>query len=360
MAEPSYQAVESGIRNLLLNCAGLRAGQSILFVAESGPAPYFQPGLCEEVAGIARGMGFHADVLTEAPVADATDFPASVRRGMQAADLTVFFSRLGDQVRFVSAPGQERAVMTYTLTRRHLGHPFATARYAALERVHDALLTLILSCERFTITADCGTDLTGRLRRDRDGAVAGFTVRQFPVMIFPPVLCDDLEGQLAIRHFVTSSSTRAYDDSVLMMDAPVLARVSASRMVAFEGPPELVARLRDQLARAAALTGGDPLKINSWHTGINPNTFYDTDPYGDVERWGTVAFGSPRYTHFHAAGHNPGDAAFHLMDATIHFDDHMVWDRGRFVFLDRPEIRALVPDEHRAELNADVRQSIGL
>ena len=131
-------------------------------------------------------------------------------------------------------------------------------------------------------------------------------------------------------------------------------------MVSFSGPPNLVNKLEAQLKRAASITGGDPYKINSWHTGINPNTFFMGDPYEDLERWGTVAYGSPRYTHMHAAGIDPGDLAFHIMDATITFDNQILWDEGRFVFLDRPEVQALMNPEQQALLNSSVLNSIGL
>ncbi|MGB7320405.1 MAG: hypothetical protein WBC95_03260 [Albidovulum sp.] len=358
--KPSSAEFEQGVRNLLLNCAKARAGERVLLVGECGAAPYFEPGLCEAVAEVAGHLGIAAEVVIEPPVSDAAQFPPRVRGAMERADRTIFFSRLGDQVRFALKPGANRAVMTYTLSRKYLGHAFAGADFNAMRAVHDALLDLILASDSYRISGDCGTDLTGRVRKGRKDAVADFALDLFPVMIFPPVVCEALNGTLVIKHFVTSSSTRAYEDSVLIIDTPIRVTVENSRMTGFDGPDALVARLKAQLERAAALTGGDPWVINSWHTGINPNTFYEGDPYDDLELWGTVAYGSPRYTHLHAAGNDPGDAAFHMMDATISFDGEMVWDRGRFVFLDRPEVQALIAPDQRASLNASVLHSIGI
>ena len=62
----------------------------------------------------------------------------------------------------------------------------------------------------------------------------------------------------------------------------------------------------------------------------------------------------------HAAGIDPGDAAFHLMDQTISFDDQLVWDEGRMVFLDRPEIQAMLPEDQRGFLNSSVLHDIGI
>ncbi|MDW4551229.1 hypothetical protein R5H32_17875 [Defluviimonas sp. D31] len=360
MTTVARDELERGVRNLLQGCARIREGDRVVLVGETGDDLYFDPALCGAVAEIAGRMGMAAEVIMAAPVADATQFPDEVRAAMERADRTIFFSRLGDQVRFSLPEGRAKAVMTYTLDPGYLAAPFATADFVVMKRMHDALLERILAARECRIAGDCGTDLISRIKPARGDAVAEFALELFPVMIFPPVICHEMTGTLAIRHFVTSSSTRAYEDSVLILDEPIMARVEASRMVAFHGPDDLVARLKTQLERAAALTGGDPYRINSWHTGINPGTYFKGDPYADLELWGTVAYGSPRYTHMHAAGRDPGDAAFHLMDLTIAFDGEVLWDRGRFIFLDRPEIQAMMNAEQREFLNSSVLNDIGL
>ena len=78
-----------------------------------------------------------------------------------------------------------------------------------------------------------------------------------------------------------------------------------------------VARLRTPPERAAELTGGDAYRVNCCHTGTNPHNFLNGEPYADLELWGTVAYGPPRYTHMHAACVDSGDAAIHLTDMTI-------------------------------------------
>lgn len=360
MTEFTLDELEPGARNLLESCAGAKAGDKVLLVGEVGEDLYFEPELCRDVALIAKKLGMHPNIIMAAPVADATEFPANVRKAMEVADRTIFFSRLGDQVRFSLDGENTKAVMTYTLSRKHLAAPFASADFNVMKGMHDALLEVIVGAKSYTITDANGTDLCGELKSSGGEAVADFALELFPVMIFPPVNCDALNGTLVIDHFVTSSSTRAYENSILVLDTAIKATVRDCRMVDFEGPDALVARLKSQLERAAALTGGDPYLINSWHTGINPNTFYDADPFEDLELWGTVAYGSPRYTHLHVAGIDPGDAAFHMMDATITFDGEVLWDEGRFVFLDRPDVQSMMNDSQRALLNASVRHSIGM
>ena len=342
MTDIALEQLEPGARNLLQSCAGAQAGDRVLLVGETGEDLYFDPNLCDAVAKVATDLGMTPEVVLAAPVANASEFPDNIRDAMQRADRTIFFSRLGDQVRFNLSGDKAKAVMTYTLDLDYLAAPFASADFTVMKQVHDALLDLILNAGSYRITGECGTDLVSEIKSGRGDAVADFALELFPVMIFPPVICHKMNGTLAIKHFVTSSSTRAYEGSTLVLDQPILTKVEDSRMVEFDGPAGLVEQLKSQLQRAAALTGGDPYLINSWHTGINPGTYYKGNPYDDLEKWGTVTYGSPRYTHMHAAGIDPGDAAFHLMDMTILFDDQVVWDKGRFVFLDRPEIQAMM------------------
>ena len=360
MADIALERLEPGVRNLLQTCAGAQANDRILLVGETGDNLYFEPELCEVVAILAKRLGMVPEVIMAEPVADATRFPENIREAMERADRTIFFSRLGDQVRFSLSEDKAKAVMTYTLGLDYLAAPFASADFKVMKMVHDALLELILGAKEYRIRGACGTDLHSKLKPNREEAVADFALELFPVMIFPPINCFDMNGTLAIKHFVTSSSTRAYEDSILVLDHPIMAQVENSRLVAFDGPDNLITRLKLQLERAAALTGGDPFLINSWHTGINPNTFYTDDPYEDLERWGTVAYGSPRYTHMHAAGIDPGDVAFHLMDASISFDEDEVWQEGKFVFLDRPEIQAMMTPAQRELLNSSVLNDIGI
>jgi len=182
----------------------------------------------------------------------------------------------------------------------------------------------------------------------------------FPIMIFPPMNVYSLKGKLILSNFLTSSSTRSYDNSVLYIDTPVTAIIEDSRMEDFIGDVKQIKNIKNQLENAAQMTGGDPFRINSWHTGINPFSFYSENPHTNIERWGTAAFGSPRYTHFHASGYNPGDVAIQLFDASIQFEDVPYWESGQFTFLRREDILSLFPREIRQQLFHTSLENIGL
>ena len=355
--------IESGARNLLLHCADVKSGEKILLVGETGDKPFFDPKLCDYVGEIAHTLGFDTKTILTEPGTDASQFPQAVATAMQAADVTIFFSRLGDQVRFVQSPGPGRKVMTYTLTLDHLGSMFSTFDYHVMKQIHDSLLRQIKNSKTYRIEADNGTSLNATTAHTSDSSqtlISEFSLELFPVMIFPPVNFSNLNGQLVMEHFLLSSSTRAYEDSELQLESPVTAVIEDSRMIHFEGEDQLVDKLIKQLDRAATITGGDPYRLNSWHTGINPYTFFEGDPYSDLERWGTVAYGSPRYTHIHAAGRDPGDISIQLFDASIYFDNKAYWDRGRFVFLDQPEIQTLLGQSEFRAPDSSTRLSIGM
>ena len=357
------EALVKGAHNLLQNCAGATAGDQVLLVGESGSAPFFDPRLCDDLAEVCTTLGIASQVVLAQPGADASQFPVAVSEAMQTSDITIFFSRLGDQLRFIESPGASKKIMCYTLDRAHLASDFAGTDYHTMQRLHDHLLAKITASKTYTIEAPNGTSLTAIVPNQIESGkspLTEFSLQLFPVMIFPPLHFHRLDGQLVLENFLMSSSTRAYADSVLHLDSPIKITVEDSQMIAFEGNNQLIGRLRHQLERAASITGGDPYQLNSWHTGINPYTFYQGDPYQDLERWGTVAYGSPRYTHIHAAGKDPGDVSIQLFDASIAFDGEVLWDNGRFNYLDSEEVRDILNPAERKQLNASVRLDIGL
>ena len=361
----SQQNIESGAINLLKNCAAVDKGDRIVIVGESDPEPFFEVELCAVVAQVAQKMGCTTEIIMTPPMTLEDEFPKSLASAMETADVTIFFSRLGDQQRFTPMPGKGKKIMTYAVTRDHLGALFGRADYHIGRKIQQQLLKTLVSTKSYQIKAPCGTNLVSTLDPSEDflkaaQTITNFSVDLFPEMIFPPVNCPNLQGRLVFRHFLLSTSTRIYDNSALKINSDVVATVENSKMIAFEGAPEEVKTIKNQLQRAAAITGGDPYIINSWHTGINPNTFYKGDPYANLEQWGTVAFGSPRYTHIHCAGSDPGDVCLQVFDATITCDDQVIWDKGQFVFLERPEIKAIWQRDIGGNEMYSTSQSIGI
>ena len=158
-----------------------------------------------------------------------------------------------------------------------------------------------------------------------------------------------------------ATANRRYQPDRLDLAAPVTALVEAGRIVDFEGERGPVASVRRHYETVAEKFDIDPWVVHSWHTGIHPKTFYPAPALADLERWGAVSFGSPRYTHFHTCGNfSPGEIAWSLFDTTVEFDGEVFWQDGRFVFLERPEIRALIAKHGAPDDAFAARADIGV
>jgi hypothetical protein len=119
------KALLNGAGNLLQNCAGASAGDRVLLVGEQGSRPFFEPRLCDDLAEVCAALDIESTIVLAEPGADANHLPTAVSEAMQATDITIFFSRLGDQIRFLDSPGMSKKIMCYTLDRAHLSSAFA-------------------------------------------------------------------------------------------------------------------------------------------------------------------------------------------------------------------------------------------
>ncbi len=333
----------AGARNLLEHCIGIAHGESLLIVAEPPSYHHYDPAMVEFVAGEARAAGARVSVRFVAPAAGPEDVPAVLLAAIASADHTLFLNRIGDQLRFVKLPGEGTKSISYALDMSYLGAGFAVARHDRMERIRTLIVEHIASARRYSIRCPLGTDLEmeagDALQPLRESS--GFTVRNFPVMIVPPVPAVRLNGRLVLRHALTSTGVHVYEDSIFGLPAPVTLVLEDGIVRSVEGDGELVSRVAAQFDRVDRLFGGAGRRVGSWHAGINPFTFFTRPALSDIERWSGVAFGSPRYAHFHLCGAAPGDICGQLFDATIRFDGEAIWQDGRLSALQWPQIAAL-------------------
>ncbi len=332
--------VRAGALNLLRNCVGVEPGDRVLIVGEEGKRAFFDLEVCDVVADVARDLGATAKVVVAPPTRGPAEFPTCLAAAMRQAEHTIFFARIGDQVRFSPLPSDGSKTMCYTHDTGYLGDAFARTDYRLFEEVLTRLMREIGTASACRITCPAGTDLSGTVG-GTEAVASDFTVKLFPVMIFPPLSCAGLSGRLALGRWLTSTSTTVYDGSLMQLDAPVFARIDKGRITGFEGDGDWAGRIDRHFRAVAGETGVDPYEVHSWHTGIYPKTYYRGEALAEIEKWGDLVFGSPRYTHFHMCGKNPGDICASVFDATISLDDEAFWEDGRFTFLDRPEIQVL-------------------
>ena len=366
---PSEAELRAGARNMLLGCVGVEAGQEVLFVREDSRHGYFDDAAGDCVEEEARRLGARVHSIRTPTIDGPEDFPAPVAAAMGHVDHTIFFSRIGDQLRFRDLPGTGTKTMTYALDAGFLGSSFCTVPHGLMVAVLARFHALLDRGGEWRITCPLGTDVTGHCEprgadlaaADDDGGDSGFTLVLFPVTIFRPVPCDTMSGRIVVERPLMATGTHAYEHGVLPLDGPVTIRVEDGRIAGFEGESGVVSKVRDHYERVAARMNLDRDAVHSWHTGINPKTFYPRPAEENIERWGGIVFASPRYTHFHTCGDTaPGEIALTLIDATITFGGETCWQDGRFVFLDRPDIRALLADYPGAEDAFEMRRDIGI
>ena len=277
----------AGALNLLQDCIGAQSGETLLIVTELPGAGCYDDAVGEVIAREARALGIDTHVLQTRTATGPADIPVLVTSTMSRVDHTLFLSRLGDQIRFSETDGVGTKSVAYTRDLQYLGSEFARTPWGLFKRVHDHLLEAILAASHYRITCALGTDLSGDVPPSQDGgALTGFTVNYFPMVIYPPLNCVNLTGRLVLERFLMTTSVNAFDNSVLILDEPVIALIENNRIVDFEGPRVVVGKVRNQYRRVGALGDGDPHAVHSWHTGIYPKTFHHGDLYADVQLWG--------------------------------------------------------------------------
>jgi hypothetical protein len=358
---PAAEALE-GARNLLDNCVHVAPGDTVLVVREDTRHGYFDAQAPQIVEDEARARGARVLSMTTSRVAGPEDVPPAVTAAVAEADHTIFFNRIGDQMRFRELPGAGTKTITYALDVDTLGTGFCTTPHAAMTEFQALLQSEIDSHTNWHITCPLGTDISGTTPPTPQGtAPADFLLGLFPVTTFRPVPCGEMNGKVVLARWLNSSNTHVYEPEVVRLDSPVTAHVEAGRIVDFEGPAGLVANVRAHYDHVASTLGIDPFAIHSWHAGVNPRTTYVRDPAADPVRWNGMMFASPRYLHFHTCGdYAPGEIAWHILDPTVRFGDEVFWDNGELVFTKRPDVLELLGRHGLPATALDTCREIGL
>ncbi len=360
---PTTRDLEAGARNLLLGCVGLKAGERVLLLREDSSHGYYDEAAPAFVAAAAERLGARVRTIMSPLIEGPEDVPAEVTAAMGEADHTLFFSRMGDQLRFLPLPGGGSKTMCYALDAGYLRSGYCPLPHALMQELKHRPEYGLAAASEWRITCPLGTDVSGTFEdlSAEDAAEGDFSLKLFPIVTFRPVSCASMTGRVALDRWLMGTGSRAYEPFALALTAPVFALVESGRIQGFEGDPAEVERVSAHYGWVAAKYGLDRAVVHSWHAGLNPQTFYPRPADSNLERWGGVSFASPRYLHFHTCGdYAPGEIAWSLFDATVTVDGETFWDRGRFVWLERPEIRELVADYPEAVPLMAVREDIGV
>lgn len=322
--------LEDAAKNLLQNCAKLRGGERLLIVVEAAETGHYAPGLGRVVAGVATSLG--ADVATmEVPFQEViTHIDPRLDDAMQASDCTIFFARLGDQLRFCGLGANKRVVVSYALDEDMLASNFGWAHHGAFYALKEAIDTAMMSASEIRVTCPSGTDFHGSGATVPTEGPADVAITRFPQSVFAPVPAQGFSGRIAQRGFLTGTCSRFYKPYAAPLEGVLIVEFEANRIVGFSGSDEDVAVAERHYDRVASDFGLDRNFVHSWHVGIHPGCAYLQPAAANYERWCSGAFGNPRLLHFHTCGdYAPGEISLNVVDPTVEIDGVRVWENGR-------------------------------
>lgn len=355
------ELLQEGARNLLINCAGVQAGDRVLVVREERGAGYFDDSVPDLVENEARDLDAHVHSLHAPLIEGPEDFPDRVVDAMQETDHTIFFTRIADQMRFTWMPGSGSKTMCYALGLGTLGSEACRVPYGLMQRTLEKLQGELDRTREWRVTCPLGTDVSGRCEsvEDTPDRKPKFTVRLFPLGAFRPFSCRNMSGRLVTQWF-PPVFTHRYSPFGLFLEEPISVLVERGRIVEFEGNADLVGRVRRHY-EAVGKEFGDPYTVESWHGGTNPKVFSPIRAKDNIEMWGGIMHAHPRWTHFHTCGDTkPGEINIITIDPTIYIDGAVYWQDGRLLFLDRTDVRAVLDDYPGWQNAFEMRRDIGI
>ncbi|MEL6236681.1 MAG: hypothetical protein AAFR46_19975 [Pseudomonadota bacterium] len=322
------EAIPAGALNLLSECVHCTPRGRLLIVEEPDGGGYYDDEAPRLAAASARALGLRVyETVAPPTVASAAEMEDFVET-LRGFDHVLFFSRIGDQIRFTELPGMPKATMCYALDREMLFGPFGTTCHQGMCELK-AIIDEAFACASYvTVTCPRGTRLEGRPRFGPNGPV-DVTLQRFPMLVPRPVPSAGMRGRIAISRFLVGTGSRPYEPYWLALEEDVFACVEDNRIVDISGPASVAAAVGRHYRQVARRFGLDPWFVHSWHAGIHPGCGFGRAAQEDMLRWSGSAFGSPRILHFHTCGdYAPGEISWNLFDPTVTVDGIALWEQG--------------------------------
>ncbi len=319
-----------GAENLLRNCARLGPGDKVLVVTEQGGDAHYSPSLGPFVLEAAQDLGMSAQLISIPFQEVVMEVDKGLEVAMSQADCTIFFARLGDQLRFCGLGAGRRVVVSYVLDEDMLASSFGWAHHRAFEELKAALDQTIAQASGIRITCPHGTDCSGSGHPALGQQASDVAITRFPQSVFAPVPADDYAGTIAQTEFLTGTCSRFYQPYAAKLESTLLVHFDNGRITGFDGSARDVATAKHHYDTVASRFSLDRDAVHSWHVGIHPGCGYNQPAAQNYERWCSGAFGNPRILHFHTCGaYAPGEISLNVVDPTVEIDGTKVWENGR-------------------------------
>jgi hypothetical protein len=317
-----------GAISLLRDCVGGKAGERVLIVREPDNYGYYDDKAPRIAAAAGRHLGLRIyETVSDSLITD-TDGRTKLIDTLAGFDHIVFFSRVGDQLRFTSDVDIPSSTICYTLDSDALNSNFSKACHHGMTEVKDAIDKAFESAAEIRVTCPLGTDYIGH----PNWTIASKTdvcLKRFPLLVPRPIPASGFTGKVALSHFLTGTGSRPYEPYTLDLPVDVIACLDNNKITHFEGDASAVKQVEDHYSTVSKFFDIDPWYVDSWHPGIHPGCQFGSNAKDDIVRWSGTAFGNPRVLHFHTCGEfSPGEICWHVLDPTIELDGIAVWENG--------------------------------
>lgn len=333
MNVPSDITDLGGALSLLKNCVEGKAGERLLIVREPINNGLYDEQAPKLVADAGRSLGMKVYETESSSAITSDDDRAILLDSLRGFDHIVFFSRVGDQIRFDCNEGMPSSTMCYTLNHEALSSEFAKACHHGMSEIKNAIDDAFRHASTVRVTCPRGTDYSGNANWHVESTEV--SVKRFPLLVPQPIPADGFSGRIVLSRFLIGTGSQYYEPYYQALPQDVIACVENNRIIRFEGAKDDVALVENHYKKVSDQLSIQPWHIDSWHAGIHPGCNFEVDAQSDIMRWSGTAFGNPRILHFHTCGeYAPGEICWNVLDPTVTIDGVKVWDEGR-LFPDR-------------------------
>ncbi len=318
----------AGAMSLIQNCVGGKKGERLLIVSEPESYGIYDRRAAKLAAAAGRSVGMTVYELESSSFVSNDNEKALLLDSLRGFDHIVFFSRVGDQIRFLSNDNMPPSTMCYTLDQESLNSNFGTACHHGMAEIKHLVESTLENCKEIRVTCPLGTDYVGCPNWANDKPT-DVTLKRFPLLVPQPIPASGFHGQVALSRFLIGTGSRYYDPYCLSLPNDVFACIEDNRIVSFEGDAEDVRRVENHYLNVSSQLSIDPWFVDSWHAGIHPGCNFVSDAETDMMRWSGSAFGNPRILHFHTCGqYAPGEICWNILDPTVTVDGIALWEAG--------------------------------
>lgn len=319
--------LKDAARNLLIDCAGLRAGMRVVILAEDPELGWYD-GVCPEAtADVAQYLGTEVQIIHVA--GPGTSLDPAIERICKTADIRVFFARCGDQGRFGRQPTRGVTVMVYARTAETFGSDFGTRPHGEMVALKQRMNAELFTAQEIRITCPLGTEVTGT-PPSIHAEPEDVTVRRFPMCMPAPMPARHFSGKVALSGFLTPTGSKCYDPATLELRSLVFAWFEDGRITGFDGSADEVDAIRRHYRMVSERFGINADTVHSWHAGIHSGCQFSAPSADNPDLWSNTVFGHPAYLHFHTCGdYAPGEICWMIAQPTVTADGHALWADGQ-------------------------------